>query len=112
MRYFDLIFTLHAQDKMEARGVRMEEAWEAFKHANRVVPGNGHSKKFEKEFGDFKISVIAAQNKNNEWVVKSAWRNPPLPGTPDAKQKKIWKKYNKSGFLGQIWLQLKQQLGI
>ncbi len=112
MRYFDLIFTRHAQEKMEARGIKMADAWKTFKHTTRSTKDKYGGVRFEKEFDDFKITVVAFQNQKNEWVVKSVWRNPPLQGTSDAKQKEYWKKYNKTGFWEKAWIVFKQQLGL
>lgn len=112
MRYFDLIFTLHAQDQLKNRGIKIAEAWETFKHPNRSKKGKYGGLEFEREFDNHKITVVATQNNKNEWIVKSVWRNPPLPETADARQKESWKKYNKSGFWGKIWTQIKQQLEI
>lgn len=113
MKYFDLIFTLHAQDQLKNRGIKIAEAWEAFKHPTITKVGKHKgTKEFEREFDNFKITVVAHQNQKNEWIVRSVWRDPPLPGTADAKQKESWKKYNKSGFWGKIWIQIKQQLGL
>lgn len=113
MQYFDLIFTLHAQKKMAERGIKIADAYETFKHPTKS--GKGKYKgtiEFEREFDNFKISLAATQNLHNEWVVKSVWRNPPLPGNADSKQKETWKKMNKTGFWGKIYLTIKQQLGI
>lgn len=112
MQYFDLIFTLHSQDQLKNRGIKISEAWETFKHPNRSGKGKYGGLELEREFDDYKITLVAIQSPKNEWIVKSIWRNPPLPGTADAKQKSIWKKYNKSGILGKIWIMVKQQLGI
>lgn len=113
MQYFNLIFTLHAQEQLAARGVKMEDAYEAFEHPTKFSKGKySGTTEFEREFDNFKITIVAHQNQKNEWVARSVWRNPPLPGTSDAKQKISWKKYNKSGFWGKIWHQIKQQLGV
>lgn len=113
MLYFNLIFTLHAQQQLAARGIKMEDAYETFKHSTTVYKGKyGKTTQFQREFDNFKITVVAHQNQKNEWVARSVWRNPPLPGTSDAKQKESWKKYNKANFLGKIWLSIKQQLNI
>ena len=113
MQYFDLIFTLHSQRKLTERGIKMEDAYEAFKHPTHKKRGKfGDNFMFEREFPDFKLTVVARQNMKNEWVAKSAWRNPPLSGTADAREKETWKKYNKAGFFGQLWIQFKQQIGI
>jgi len=111
MQYFDLIITKHAQEQIAARGLKINEVWETFKHPNRTSRNKYSGQKFEKEFENYKITVVAIQNPKNELVAKSVWRNPPLPDTPDAKKKAMWKKYNKSGFFGQLWIQIKQQFG-
>jgi hypothetical protein len=112
MRYFNLIFTLHAQDQMRERGIKIAEAWETFKHPTMTAHGKHGGEQFEREFSDYKITVVAFLNRKNEWVVKSLWRNPELPGTDDSKRKAIWKRYNKAGIWGKIWIQIKQQIGI
>lgn len=112
MHYFGLIFTLHAQEQLKNRGIKISEAWETFKHPDRTQKGKYGGIELEREYDDYKITVVAIQNKKNEWIIKSVWRNPPLPGTADAKQKEFWKKYNKAGFWGKIWIQIKQQLGM
>lgn len=111
MRYFDLIFTLHSQDQLKNRGIKIAEAWETFKHPIRTQKGRYGGLEFEHEFDDYKITVVAVQNDKNEWMVKSVWRKPPLPETVDARQKQVWKRYNKSGFWGKIWIMAKRQLG-
>lgn len=111
MQYFDLIFTFHAQDQLKNRGIKISEAWETFKHPTRSGKGKHGGLEFERKFDNYKITVIATQNPKNEWVVKSVWRNPPLSGTPDSKQKAEWKKYKEAGFWGKIWITIKQQLG-
>ena len=111
MQYFDLIFTLHAQDQLRNRGIKISEAWETFKHPLRTQKGKYGGLEFEREFDNYKITVVAIQNNKNVWIVKSVWRNPPLLGTADAKQKESWKKYNKSGLWGKIWITIKQQIG-
>jgi hypothetical protein len=90
----------------------MEQAWEAFKHPTKTEKGEYGGLVFQREFDDYKVSVVTIQNNKREWIVKSVWRNPPLAGTADAKQKSEWKKYNKSGFWGKAWIILKQQLGL
>jgi hypothetical protein len=112
MRYFDLIITLHAQEQIEERGLRLEEVWETFKHYTRFALGKRGGTEFVKEFPNYTIKVEAFQNRKNEWVVKTAWRNPAIAGTKDAKNKSYWKKLNKAGFWGKIWLTITRQLGL
>lgn len=112
MQYFDLIITNHAQEQIRERGLKLDDVYEAFKHPTRQFKNKYGGQQFEHEFGDFKITVIAILNNKNEWVAKSAWRNPTLPGTSDAKQKESWKKYNRSNMWRKVWISIKQQLGL
>jgi hypothetical protein len=112
MKYFNLVFTLHAQDQTEAREIKLAEVWETIKHPTSIKSGKYGGKQFEREYENYKITAVAVQNKEKEWVVKSVWRNPPLPDTADYKEKKAWRKYNKASTLGKIWIEIKNQLGI
>ena len=112
MYYFDLIFTLHAQKQLKERGIKIAEAWETLKNPTKSAPGKKDGHEFEKEYDGYKITVVAVRNPKDEWVVKSVWRNPPLEGTKDAQEKKLWKKYNKSKFWGKLILDVRKQLGI
>lgn len=112
MQYFDLIFTNHAQSQIKARGISLEEVYDSFKNPTRTAKGKYGGEDFEKDFKDYKITVACAQNKKSEWIVKSAWRNPPLPGTLDAKKRQEWERMKKAGFGGKIYLTIKHQLGL
>jgi len=112
MQYFGLIFTVHAREQLKNRGIKTEEAWETFNRPTRTQKGKHGGLEFEHEFDDYKIIVVAIQNNKNEWIVKSVWRNPPIPNTSDARQNAVWKKYKRARFWGKIWITIKRQLGI
>lgn len=112
MRYFNLIFTKHAIARIYERGLTKELARETFNHPDETKNAKKEGMEFLKYFNGFRTKLIAKQNEKNEWIVVSFWRDPPLPGTNDAKKSKRWKEYRNAGFWGKIWLQIKQQLGI
>ncbi len=112
MRYLNLIFTNHAIQRIEERGLTRDLAWETFNHPNDTSNSKTGSTEFVKYFNGFKTTLVARQNEKHEWVVLSLWRDPPLPGTHDAKKKTQWENYKKSGFWGKIWITFKQQLGL
>ncbi len=112
MQYFGLIFTNHALKKMGERGIRREDVWETFRQPGSEQKGKQRDVfEFRRKFENFELALVAKQNEKNEWIVLSVWRNPPLPGTSDAKNAKDWIKYRKSGFWGKILIIAKQQLG-
>ncbi|HVZ66908.1 MAG TPA: DUF4258 domain-containing protein [Patescibacteria group bacterium] len=113
MEYLDLIFTNHALEKANSRGIKKDEIYETFKHPDSSVKGkNKDTLENTKRFDGYNITVILKKTEKNEWLVLSSWRNPPLAGTRDAKQREAWKKAQKAGFWGKMWFALKQQLGI
>lgn len=109
--YGGLIWTNHAIEQMKRRGLSQEMAHETFSHPNQSERGKTKdSFKYSKRFEDALVTVIAKQNEKREWVVLSAWIDPPLPGSIDAKEKEQYKKYQKASFYGKLWLTLKKQL--
>ena len=113
MEYFGLVFTKHALAKMQERGIRKEDAWETFKHPERRFRGKRKDTfEFLRSFGDFRLTVLAAQNPRDEWITISVWRDPPRPGTADARENQEWKKYKNAGIFGKIFLGIKRQFRI
>jgi hypothetical protein len=73
-KYLDIIFTNHAITRLYNRGISQSDAWETFKHPDRVIEGKiAGSKKFYKDLKGKKIEVVAQPNKKGEWVVFSCW---------------------------------------
>ena len=112
MRYFNLIFTNHALQRIEERGLTKKLAWETFNHPDESKKAKNGGMQFVKYFEGFKAGLIAKQDMKDEWVVISFWRDPALPGTLDERKRYRWQKYRKSGFWGKIWIMVKQQLGL
>ena len=99
MRYFNLIFTNHALQRIEERDLTKILAWETFNHPDESKKTKKGAIQFIKYFDGFKTGLIAKQNDKNEWIVISFFRDPPLPG-------------KKTNFWGKICIIVKQQLGL
>lgn len=111
--YGGLIWTDHAIEKMRERYLPQSQALYAFKNPDSKVQGKTPgSLEFVKHENGKTITLIAKKNQEGEFIVISAWIDPPLPGTKDAKQKENYKKMQKASFLGKIFLTLKSQLGL
>jgi hypothetical protein len=111
MQYLDLIFTNHALEQITRRGMKKEDAYEAFKHPDRTFGGKDGGTEFHKWFEGYEVTVIGKKNEMGSWVAISTWRNPPLSGTADSVKQSKWKDYKKAGFWGKVWINIKQQLG-
>lgn len=110
--YGGLIWTNHALARSTQRGLSQELVWDAFRHPDRTENGKDNSTVFFKKHSTSLITVIAKQNNRQEWIIISAWVNPPLPGSIDEKSKQEYYKYQKAGFWGKFFLTLKRQLGL
>ncbi len=110
MDYTEIILTNHAAQKIERRGIIKNDVFETLVKPDSTKKDREDAFKYKKKFEGYRITAVAKQNEKGEWVILSVWRDPPLPGTLDAQEKKEWKGYKKAGFLGQIWSQIKQQL--
>lgn len=110
--YGGIIWTTHALERLKRRGLPQDWALQTFKHPDQSSPGNqSGSMIYEKKFDKKRVSVIAKQNEKNEWIILSCWIDPPMPGSPDAKEKEVYRKYQKASGWKKMLLIIKQQLG-
>lgn len=110
--YGGVIWTNHVIAKMRDRGLSQDTAWVTFKHPDRTFLGKKpHTSEFQKQFDRACVTVIATQNDKKEWVVISAWIDPPLPGSRDYKEQQEYAAYQKASGLMKIVLTIKKQLG-
>ncbi len=112
-QYFrNIIWTNHAIERMRSRGLSQEIAGEAFTYPDRSMPGKTKdSLVFEKRYDRSLVTIVAKQNEKNEWIILSAWIDPPVPGSPDAKAKKQYFEYQKASGLKKFWIAFKKQIG-
>lgn len=107
------IWTNHALERLKERGLTQEAAGTAFKHPDFSGPATKPgSYQFQKKIGKTLVSVIAKKNEKNEWLILSAWTDPPLPGTKDEKRRENYRKYQKASFFKKILITFARQLGL
>lgn len=110
--YGGIIWTNHALERLDQRGLSQNLAWETFRHADRSFSGKkSGTTEYQRRVGNSLITVIATQNEKREWIVLSCWIDPPLAGSIDYYKKERYNEYKKAGFWGKIWISLKGQLG-
>ncbi len=124
MKITDVVFTNHAIARMQQRGISGDWAWQTVKHEDSKRPGKEkHTTEFTKKFGDHTVTAIGRKNELGEWVVLSAWMDPPLQGTADYRKKEQYnkkmqktreldRKIEKASFWGKMFLTLRKQIGI
>jgi hypothetical protein len=124
MKINDVVFTNHAIERMKERGISGDLAWQSVRRPDRTTPGKEkHTTEFIKYHNKHTITTIAKKNDLGEWVVLSAWIDPPLSGTADYwkkekyhkkidKLRELDKKMEKASFWGKLWLTFRKQTGI
>jgi len=113
-RYGGLIWTNHALDRLKQRGLSQEKALIAYRNVDKTVQGkNPGSFEFIKYFEDTKtrVTLIGKENERHEWIILSAWIDPPLPGSADDKKQKLYWEMKKANWWKKILLGMKMQMG-
>lgn len=117
MYYKGAIWTNHVLDRLKERGLSQDKAGEVFLHPEKRFKGKQlDTVEYKKHFGNSLVTLIVKQNEKKEFIVISAWIDPPLPGTKDAKKKEKWlaykEKYHNASFWGKVYLTFKKQIGL
>jgi hypothetical protein len=111
--YGGVIWTNHALDRLHQRKLPQHIAFLAFQEPDARHHGKqAGTWEMHKQYGRSHITLIVKQNDKGEWLILSAWIDPPLPGTLDHKKHTAWHKQKKAGFWGKLWYQIKKQFGI
>ena len=110
--YKGVIWTNHALERLDHRGLSQEMAYKALTSADTVQRGKKEkTTEFSKKFQSSLVTVIATQNEKKEWVVLSCWINPPLPGSAESQYKKKEHAYRRASGWVKVLLLIKKQLG-
>ena len=72
--YGGVIWTNHALERLNKRGIKQGDAWATWKRPDqsRYAKLKG-AWVYYKTYGDQKIEVVAKQNEKKEWVILSVW---------------------------------------
>lgn len=111
--YGGLIWTNHALERLHQRGLSQENALITFRNPEEILVGkNPGSSEFIRHFGSTKVTLIGKQNEKKEWIILSAWIDPPLPGSLDDRKKRAYHAYKKAPWWKKIVLSIKSQVGL
>lgn len=111
--YGGVIWTNHALERLHQRKLPQHIAFLAYSQSDTRMAGKQPgTTELRKQYGRSLITLIMRQNERREWLVLSAWIDPPLPGTLDHKKHSAWKQQKRAGFWGKLWYQIKKQFGI
>lgn len=110
--YAGLIWTHHVLERLTDRGMTQDIVAQTITHPDKSFPGKQPgSTQYEKRFDKRTITAIVKPNEKRELVIISAWMDPPLEWTKDAKKKKEYWAYQKAPEWKKWLLTLKKMLG-
>lgn len=109
--YGDIIWTNHAMERLDQRGLTQKMAFECYSQPDKQFPGkNAGTTESIKRYGNSTVTVITKKNEKNEVLVLSVWIDPPMYGTEDYKKKKSYDRYQKASWWMKILLDFKEAL--
>lgn len=95
--YGGVIWTNHALQRLQQRGIKQGDAWATWKNPDqsRYAKSKG-AWIYYKTYGNRRIEVVAKQNEKKEWIILSVWSKPanlPVKGKmAKGKQQSLWEK--------------------
>lgn len=107
------ILTNHAKDRITQRKIPDSYITSTFNSPDTSSPGKqSGTHEYTKQFGIYKVTLIAKQNERYEWIIVSCWMDPPMSGTEDEKKRNEYKAYQKASGWGKFWITLKKSFGL
>jgi hypothetical protein len=110
-RYGGIIWTHHALERLSQRGITQDAALRTFRDPDKSYEKEKGSTAYVKYFGEQKVTLIGKKTEQQEWIIVSAWIDPPLPGSVDEQRKKRYWEYKNASWWKKILIAFKQQAG-
>jgi len=84
-----LIWTNHIIERLQGRRIPQDWVWKTYQFADTTVNGKEpQTKELQKRIEERTVTLIIKKNDRNEWLLLSAWVEPPFPNSIDAR--KTW----------------------
>ncbi len=109
-----IIWTKHALDRLEDRKMSKHTIEHALTSPDYAQTGKQPGTfEYGKKSGKKYVTVIIKPDHDGKAIIVSCWIDPPEAGTQDWKDKNYYVQYRRARSIwGQLWVLLKQQIGI
>jgi hypothetical protein len=88
--YKGLIWTNHAMERMQRRGIKQGDAWATWNNPQQSRKGKSAGIWiYYRTWGNVKIEVVAKQNERKEWVILSVWSDT-VPAGHQSTKSSFW----------------------
>lgn len=108
-----VIFTTHARERLGER--QLSENWveqTILQPSGQRKGKNPGTSEFVKRFGPSQVTAVAHKNQQGDWVVVSAWVDPPVAGTKDWGRKQRYLRYRQAPWWQKILMLVGKQIGV
>lgn len=76
-RYGGVIWTNHALERLRERGVSQSDAFVTFNNPSQTRHASTKNAwVYYRDFKNYRLEVVAAQNERKQWVIMSVWSKP------------------------------------
>lgn len=105
-----LIWTKHVEKRLGERKLTKDMIYETFNSPDKTVADN-EKRLFIRRFENNRVFVVTKLNEKGEYVVLSAWANPPIKGSLDQRRKEANRNYWRASPLKKIIITVLRQFG-
>lgn len=91
--YGGVIWTNHALERLEQRGITQGDAWATWKRPDRSRYAQSKGAwVYYRTYGDRRIEVVAKENERGEWIILTVWdKKIDTSNRPEKKEGSFWK---------------------
>jgi hypothetical protein len=107
-----IIWTKHAIERNKERQITVSLVEKTINSPDKSFPQEEGKIKYVKDFGKQTVSAVTTKTDHGEYLILSAWIDPPNPGTANYKKEGFRMKMKNAGTLKKFWLTLRNQINI
>ncbi len=108
----DYIWTNHARSAVVSRKIPKSYIDSVLYSPDQTLPNKKGGFEQTKRIDDRVVTALIKQSEKGDFIIITAWVNPPFSGTKDAKKRARYLQYQKAGIMKKIWLTLLDGLGL
>lgn len=106
-----IIWTNHARERNKQRDISEDYIHKTINNYDQNINSGDNKYTFKKRFNHQTVTVITKYTEHGEYLILSAWIDPPNFGTMDYKKNKNYRDMKKAGIIKKIWITLRSQMG-
>lgn len=107
----NIVWTNHALERNKDRQITQSWIEQTINNPESYSELGGNKTESKKRFGHQTVTVVTAKTDSGQYLILSAWINPPNVGTNDFKKQSYNQQMKKASNLKKLFITFKSQLG-